>query len=166
MENRVRITPEVGKIYEHNSGGTYICLSLENEISVTTSGNTGKSAVLQNTETGWTLLAHGVNKYDNGKIDWDFSTQGRFEELPKEFKFKEGDKVVYTNSEGERKSGTVLHRIKTDDNKLMYNIEGADRNIRESNIAGRAIKAVTVEENDKTAIRGNKKKAQRDNIER
>lgn len=131
---RKRITPEIGKEYEHKISGTFRCLSIDNEMSLSLNGVSGKSAVLQNTETGWTFLAHGVNMYENGTIDWEFSTQGRFERLPKEFKYNKGDWIVYTNSDGECKSGTIIQQIQTDDNKLMYCIEGEDRNIAEDNI--------------------------------
>lgn len=28
--------------------------------------------------TGWTMDVHGVNMYDDGSIDWDFSTNGYY----------------------------------------------------------------------------------------
>ena len=37
--------------------------------------------LLQNLFTGWTFLAHGIILYPDGKYEWDFSTQGRFEEV-------------------------------------------------------------------------------------
>ena len=36
--------------------------------------------VLQNLFTGWTFIAHGIILYHDGKVEWDFSTEGRFEE--------------------------------------------------------------------------------------
>ncbi len=134
MANSTRITPEVDKIYENKGGGTFKCLSIDEEMSLSSNGVSGKSAVMQNVTTGWTLLAHGVNLYENGKIDWEFSTQGRFEPLETSFKFKEGDYVAYTTAEGEEKSGFITSTVRTDDNKLMYAIEDADRNIPENNV--------------------------------
>ena len=129
-----RITPEIGKEYEHKSGGIYKCIGIDNEMSLSSNGNSGKSAVLQNTDTGWTLLAHGVNMYENGTIDWEFSTQGRFETLPKDFKFNVGDYVIYQDENANSKCGEIIKQKQTDDNRLYYVVEGADRNIAESNI--------------------------------
>lgn len=36
------------------------------------------AARLRSTVTGFTLTAHGVNMYEDGSIDWDFSTNGYF----------------------------------------------------------------------------------------
>ena len=40
----------------------------------------GHNAELRNIRSGWTFTAHGTNMYEDGTIDWDFSTHGRFEE--------------------------------------------------------------------------------------
>lgn len=39
-----------------------------------------------NVLSGWSFLAHGVGIYPDGRIDWDYSTDGRFTkfELQKE----------------------------------------------------------------------------------
>ena len=29
-------------------------------------------------ESGWTFKAHGLGMYSDGRIDWDYSTGGRF----------------------------------------------------------------------------------------
>lgn len=38
------------------------------------------SALVRSIKTGWTMVVHGTNIYDDGSIDWDFSTNGRFTE--------------------------------------------------------------------------------------
>ena len=35
-------------------------------------------AILRNEASGWTVMAHGVGIYADGRIDWDYSTGGRF----------------------------------------------------------------------------------------
>ena len=35
-----------------------------------------------NTKTGWTLTAHGLVQYEDGTIEWDYSTGGYFGEVP------------------------------------------------------------------------------------
>ena len=70
---RTKFTPEVGKIYQNQSGGTFRCLEVvglpfENK------------AILQNTESLWTFQANGCGMYDDGTIDWGYSTGGYFAE--------------------------------------------------------------------------------------
>lgn len=60
-----------GNTYENKNGGTYKCLR---EINRDTYDMT-------NTVTGWTLRAHVITMYEDGKIEWDYSTEGRFEKL-------------------------------------------------------------------------------------
>lgn len=36
------------------------------------------SARVRSTVTGWTMDLHGINIYEDGSIDWDFSTHGMF----------------------------------------------------------------------------------------
>lgn len=70
--NRKRITPQPGKVYtlkSNNSIITSIFRCLEAQSGV---------AVMQNLASGWTFKAHGVGQYDDGEIDWDFSTGGYF----------------------------------------------------------------------------------------
>ena len=35
---------------------------------------------MQNVKTGWTFRAHGIVQYQDGSIEWDYSTGGYFEE--------------------------------------------------------------------------------------
>lgn len=34
------------------------------------------SAQIRSTISGWTMFVHGTNIYEDGSIDWDFSTNG------------------------------------------------------------------------------------------
>ena len=34
------------------------------------------TALVRSTKTGWTMVVHGTNIYEDGSIDWDFSTHG------------------------------------------------------------------------------------------
>lgn len=71
---RTRFTPEAGKTYENEGGGSFHCLS---------SGPAGE-AVMQNVASLWTIDAHGCGIYEDGRIDWDYSTGGHFRERRKE----------------------------------------------------------------------------------
>ena len=72
-ENPQRFTPDVGKIYENAGGGRYICLNIL---------NTGDGAWMQNVASGWTCRGIGIVRYEDGTIEWDYSTGGHFEDLP------------------------------------------------------------------------------------
>ena len=65
---RERFTPKKGQMYKNEGGGTYFCMD----------SDPNGTATMQNVLSGWTLTAHGCNIYENGKIDWDYSTNGRF----------------------------------------------------------------------------------------
>lgn len=62
-------SPEVGKTYTNNGGGTFRCLK-----------SFGADAAFINEKSGWKFQAHGCRLYDNGTIEWDYSTGGYFEE--------------------------------------------------------------------------------------
>ena len=72
MENREKIVCRTGDVFEHKSGGKYICVAED-----LTPNN---APTLQNLLSGWTFQAHGVGRYDNNTIDWDYSTGGYFDE--------------------------------------------------------------------------------------
>jgi len=57
-----------GEIYQNRYGGQFYCMT------------GGEAPILQNIASGWTLVAHGVTVYEDGTIEWDYSTSGRFEE--------------------------------------------------------------------------------------
>lgn len=65
-----RFTPEKGKIYKNKGGGTFKCLR----------GFQG-NAVMVNVLSGWTFKANGCLEYEDGSIEWDYSTGGHFESL-------------------------------------------------------------------------------------
>ena len=63
--------PRTGEIYENEGGGRYLCVS----------GRMGAGpalATMRNVKSGWQLIAHGVGIYEDGRIDWDYSTGGQF----------------------------------------------------------------------------------------
>ena len=71
---RQRFTPERGRVYENQGGGTYRCLHAGGFLPAC-------MAVMQNVASGWTFTAHDCGIYEDGRMDWDFSTDGRFEEV-------------------------------------------------------------------------------------
>ena len=52
------------EVVQHKNGWYFICIE------------DGKNPTLMNVNTGWEMVVHGLGQYDDGKIDWDFSTGG------------------------------------------------------------------------------------------
>lgn len=76
LRTRRPFTPGIGRVYTGaGSSGTYRCID-----------SWYCEAVLQNIRSGWTFFAHGIGRYDDGTIDWDYSTGGSF--LRKEEKWR------------------------------------------------------------------------------
>jgi len=68
MEQSTRITPEIGTIYQNRNGSRYRC----------THAFIDGSVLMERLSDGWTLTAHGVCQYEDGTIEWDYSTGGRW----------------------------------------------------------------------------------------
>ncbi len=77
---RTPFSPEVGQIYSlaSESGGEFYCERLQHGSAFT--------AWMVNVRSGWRFLAHGVGIYPDGRIDWDYSTDGRFTKFMEEAK--------------------------------------------------------------------------------
>lgn len=69
-KTRINFTPSIGQVYANEGGGTYECIKI----------NSNGLPTMRNVASGWTLIAHGIAIYDDGKIDWDYSTGGHFAE--------------------------------------------------------------------------------------
>ena len=70
-KTRKGFTPRTGETYENEGGGTFLCVS----------GRMGvgpEIAIMRNVKSGWEFIAHGIGVYEDGKIDWDYSTGGSF----------------------------------------------------------------------------------------
>ena len=75
MEGK-RYVPQPGYLYINHAiwNGTasvYKCLST----------NSDGTALLANVYSGWTFLAHDIVRYDDGSIEWGYSTGGHFAEV-------------------------------------------------------------------------------------
>ena len=66
-KKREKFTPKAGEIYRNQGGGTFRCLR---------SGYSTGNATMQNVKSGWTFSAHGCGIYEDGTMDWDYSTSG------------------------------------------------------------------------------------------
>ncbi|WP_195376961.1 hypothetical protein [Anaerotruncus rubiinfantis] len=59
-----------GTIYTNKGGGKFLC----------TSDTCNDITYFENVVSGWRLAAHCVTQYDDGTIEWDYSTGGMFAE--------------------------------------------------------------------------------------
>lgn len=67
-ESRKPFTPARGTEYVNEGGGTYRCVG----------SGSSRASTMMNVKSGWMFTAHGIGIYEDGKIDWDYSTGGRF----------------------------------------------------------------------------------------
>lgn len=66
---------KVGSLYKlHNHDE--LCIECIRQI--TNDPYSRHSAYVRSIITGWTMIVHGTNIYEDGSIDWDFSTNGHF----------------------------------------------------------------------------------------
>ncbi|QNK41564.1 hypothetical protein [Caproicibacter fermentans] len=61
-----------GCTYTNHNGGDYLCQSIPDD----------NSAVMERVKDKWTLVAHGIEKYEDGTIEWDYSTGGHWKKEP------------------------------------------------------------------------------------
>lgn len=73
-----RFKPTTGEIYLNRNGKIYLCGDVWNNNTPEPS----YCARMTNTATGWTFVAHGIVRYEDGTIEWDYSSGGRFGEVP------------------------------------------------------------------------------------
>ena len=78
MKDGERFEPVPGQVYENKGGGTYLC----GDVWKNDTPDLSYCARMTNTKTGWTLIAHGLIQYEDGTIEWDYSTGGRWGEVP------------------------------------------------------------------------------------
>mgnify|MGYP000848839660 FL=1 len=57
-----------GCAYTNHNGSDYLCKSIPDE----------NSAIMERITDGWTLVAHGIQRYGDGTIEWDYSTGGHW----------------------------------------------------------------------------------------
>lgn len=63
------ITPTPGTVYKNRHAASFYCETV-----------TCDGAVMKSVASGWTMLVHGVQQYEDGTIEWDYSSGGYFDE--------------------------------------------------------------------------------------
>lgn len=97
---KINVRLEVGKVYKLASGRPYKVLSVSDD----------NSAVVVNTRSGWCCCAHNICLYDDGTIEWDYSTNGYFLDEEKE----QTVKITITGTQKE--VADVIHTIQSQPN--------------------------------------------------
>lgn len=59
--------PVCGQTYRNKNGMDYLCLE-----------SYADEAVFVNTTSRWEFSAHNIRRDEDGRIEWDYSTRGRF----------------------------------------------------------------------------------------
>lgn len=79
------LVPTAGQIYTNRGGGKFRCLSAGTGYGPVYFNAAGcasdASGVFRNVKSGWTFTAKGIIQYADGTVEWDHSTDGRFEEV-------------------------------------------------------------------------------------
>ena len=78
------ILPVVGQIYKKRNGREYCCLSnagytSESSMRVAVSLGDHQASMVRMSD-GWSFVAHGFQQYEDGTVEWNFSTGGAFRE--------------------------------------------------------------------------------------
>lgn len=60
-----------GEIAQNRGGGSYLVQQVFDRDTVR----------MKNMKSGWVLIAHIITLYQDGTIEWDYSTNGHFEEV-------------------------------------------------------------------------------------
>lgn len=114
---REKFTPETRKVYINNGGGMYRCIMASEE-----------RATMQNVRTGWTFNAVGCGIYEDGTIDWDYSTGGHFAEskhriygsMPTQLQLTALAKAAYYNTD----PLTIIEVVDDYGDVLHYHLQG------------------------------------------
>lgn len=82
---RTTFTPAVGTVYANRGGGKFECINVHKEDCIINGSWHNifriERVTMQNIASGWTFTAHGCGIYEDGSIDWDYSTDGHFERI-------------------------------------------------------------------------------------
>lgn len=78
------ILPVVGQVYKNRNDREYCCLSntsYPNEEAAQKALALGEhQATMVRMSDGWSFTAHGLHQYEDGTVEWSYSTGGAFRE--------------------------------------------------------------------------------------
>ena len=78
------ILPVVGQIYKNRNGREYCCLSnagysSQSDMRVAVGLGEHQASMVRMGD-GWSFVAHGLQQYEDGTVEWNFSIGGAFRE--------------------------------------------------------------------------------------
>lgn len=74
---KVYFIPIVGRVYQNRNGQQYLCLHANHQ----SAPDSDAAALFQRISDGWTLTAHGILQYEDGLIEWNYSTGGHWPQI-------------------------------------------------------------------------------------
>lgn len=78
------ITPIIGQVYVNRNGRKYCCLSntaYPSDEAMQKAVALGEhQAAMVRMSDGWSFTAHGLHQYEDGTVEWNYSTGGAFRE--------------------------------------------------------------------------------------
>jgi hypothetical protein len=78
------VVPVVGQIYKNQNGREYYCLSnagysSQSDMRVAVGLGEHQASMVRISD-GWSFVAQGLQQYEDGTVEWNFSTGGAFRE--------------------------------------------------------------------------------------
>lgn len=98
---------EVGQTYTNKNGSDYKVLS-----------GSGDTWIMRQPKSGWTFTAHVITMYDDGQIEWDYSTDGTFDKVDES---KLADRVRKNDLDYDEETDSVF--AKDDDKDIMVQFQ-------------------------------------------
>lgn len=98
---------EVGQTYTNKNGSDYKVLS-----------GSGDTWIMRQPKSGWTFTAHVITMYDDGQIEWDYSTDGTFDKVDEG---KLADRVRKNDLDYDEETDSVF--AKDDDKDIMVQFQ-------------------------------------------
>lgn len=68
--------PVVGQTYQNRNGEQYLCLGVHRNTVLSDT-----TAEFERLKDRWTLIAHGIGRYADGTIEWNYSTGGHWPQI-------------------------------------------------------------------------------------
>lgn len=125
--NRKPFTPQPGTGYKNQGGGIFDCIG-------TPALEHGDAVLMRNRASGWTFYAHGIGIYDDGSIDWDYSTNGHFESVSGQRTTLDLDKILRNAVQTwgkEKQTDMMIEEMAELTKEILNERRGREQNIAE-----------------------------------
>ncbi len=76
------ITPVVGQVYANRNGGEYRCIGdtyyCDSQGKPKMAAPQENCGLFERVSDGWRIFANGVLQYEDGTVEWNYSTNGHY----------------------------------------------------------------------------------------